>query len=63
MECNVGAMEGREDPEAGRLAFLRPVSLARAYVEVKKLMLISGRDQRHPGEDGGHVDTPQGLPA
>jgi len=56
-------MEGREEPEAGRSAFLRPVGLARAHVEVKQLMPISGRDQRHPGEDGGHVDTPQGRPA
>ena len=61
--CNVGAMEGRGEPEGGWPASPRPAGLACASVAITQLLLTSGEDLKCPGEGGGHVATPLGRPA
>jgi len=40
----------------------RPAGLAHARVEAKQLIPTLGRDQKRPGEGGGHVATSLGQP-
>ena len=61
--CNVGATEGRGEPEGGWPASPRPAGLACASIAITQLLLTSGEDLKCPGEGGGHVATPLGRPA
>ena len=61
--CNVGAMEGRGEPEGGWPASPRPAGPACASVATTQLSPTSGEDLKCPGEGGGHVATPLGRPA
>ena len=60
---NVGAMEGRGEPEGGRPASTRLTGLARAGVEATQLSPTPGEHLRHPGEDGALMATSPGRPA
>ena len=62
-DCNIGATEGRKEPEGGRLVSPRPAGLARAGVEATHLSLTLGEHLRHPGEGGGQMATSPGRPA
>ena len=56
----VGATEGRDVPERGQPASLRPVGLARARVKAMQPTPTPGGDQERPGEDGGLMATSLG---
>jgi hypothetical protein len=61
--CNVGATEGREEPEGGRPASPRLAGLAHASVAPTQLSPTPGDDLKRSGEGGGHMATPLGRPA
>ena len=63
VECNVGATEGRDVPERGRPATLRPVGLAHARVKAMQPTPTLRGDQERPGEGGGQMATSLGRPA
>ena len=56
--CNVGATEGRGEPEGGRPFSPRPASLARACVQPKQVTPTSKSDHRCPHKGGGQMATP-----
>ena len=60
---NVGAMEGRGEPEGGWPVSPRLAGLARASVATTQLPPTSGEDLKHPGEGGGQMATSPGRPA
>ena len=60
---NVGATEGRGEPEGGRPASPRPAGLTRASVAATQLSPTSRSDQGRPRKDGGQMATPLGRPA
>ena len=62
-DCNIGATEGRKEPEGGRLVSPRPAGLARAGVEATQLSPTPGEDQKRPGEGSGQMATSPGQPA
>ena len=63
-KCNVGATEGREEPEGGRPASPRQASLARARVHLKQLS-TTFRRKSEPLSKGrwprGHIPRRAGL--
>ena len=56
-KCNIGATEGREEPEGGRP---RSAGLARARVEAKQTPPTPGEDQKCLGDGGGQMATSPG---
>jgi len=60
---NVGATEGRGEPDGGRPASPRPAGLARASVEATQRTTTPGEDQKRPHKESGQMATPPGRPA
>ena len=61
--CNVGATEGRGEPEGGRPTSPRLAGLAHAAVEATQLPPTPGGNQGRPRKGGGQMATLLGRPA
>ena len=60
---NDGAMEGRGEPEGGRLTSPRPADLANVAVEATQPPPTPGSNQGRPRKGGGQMATLLGRPS